>query len=70
MHPFTPFITEELWQSIAARDVKDALCINTWPVAGAIDQSLLNDFELVQDVISGIRTVRKEKQISFKNEIA
>ncbi|MEP2404047.1 MAG: class I tRNA ligase family protein, partial [Nonlabens ulvanivorans] len=69
MHPFTPFITEELWQSIAARDVKDALCINTWPVAGTIDQSLLNDFELVQDVISGIRTVRKEKQISFKNEI-
>lgn len=70
IHPFTPFISEELWQSIAAREVKDALCINTWPVAGAIDQSLLNDFDLVQDVISGIRTVRKEKQISFKNEIS
>ena len=70
MHPFTPFITEELWQAIAARDVKDALCINTWPVAGEMNTKLLNDFDLIQDVISGIRTVRKEKQIAFKNEIS
>ncbi|EAS18687.1 valyl-tRNA synthetase [Flavobacteria bacterium BBFL7] len=69
MHPFTPFITEELWQAISTRDVNEALCINTWPSVGVVNQSLLNDFELVQDVISGIRTVRKEKQISFKNEI-
>jgi valyl-tRNA synthetase len=69
MHPFTPFITEEIWQSIATRDVKDALCINTWPLVGQVDESLLADFEMVQGVISGIRTVRKEKQISFKNEI-
>lgn len=69
MHPFTPFITEEIWQSIATRDVKDALCINTWPVVGQVDESLLADFEMVQGVISGIRTVRKEKQISFKTEI-
>lgn len=70
MHPFTPFITEELWQSIAVRDVNDALCVNTWPVADVMNVDLLNDFILVQDVISGIRTVRKEKQIAFKNEIS
>jgi valyl-tRNA synthetase len=69
MHPFTPFITEEIWQKIANRRVKEALCINTWPEGGTVDEELLSDFELVQEVISGIRTVRKEKQIAFKNEI-
>ena len=69
MHPFTPFATEELWHSLRERNSKDALCINKWPEAGQIDESLLEDFTLVQDVISGIRKVRKEKQIAFKNEI-
>jgi valyl-tRNA synthetase len=69
MHPFTPFITEEIWQTIANRRIEEALCINTWPEGGAVDKELLLDFELVQEVISGIRTVRKDKQIAFKNEI-
>jgi valyl-tRNA synthetase len=69
MHPFTPFITEEIWQSIADRKVEEALCINTWPEINDIDKTLLADFELVQEAISGIRKVRKEKQISFKNEV-
>jgi valyl-tRNA synthetase len=69
MHPFTPFITEEIWQTIANRRVKEALCINTWPEGGAVDEELLSDFVLVQEVISGIRTVRKDKQIAFKNLI-
>jgi valyl-tRNA synthetase len=69
MHPFTPFITEEVWQTIANRRVEEALCINTWPEGGAVDKELLSDFELVKEVISGIRTVRKDKQIAFKNEI-
>jgi valyl-tRNA synthetase len=69
MHPFTPFITEEIWQTIANRRVKEALCINTWPEGGAVDEELLSDFVLVQEVISGIRTVRKDKQIAFKNQI-
>jgi valyl-tRNA synthetase len=69
MHPFTPFITEEIWQTISNRRVDEALCVNTWPQGGSIDKTLLADFELVQEVISGIRTVRKEKQIAFKNQI-
>lgn len=69
MHPFTPFITEEIWQNITKREVKDALCINTWPDGGAVNKSMLADFELLKEVIAGIRTVRKEKQITFKKEI-
>ncbi|KQC32898.1 valyl-tRNA synthetase [Nonlabens sp. YIK11] len=69
MHPFTPFITEEIWQSIHDRQPSEALCINTWPETGTIYQDLLTDLELVKEAISGVRKVRKEKQISFKNEI-
>ncbi|OXS18911.1 hypothetical protein CGU36_28080, partial [Pseudomonas fluorescens] len=64
------FISEEIWQSITDRKVEDALCINTWPTTVKPDDKLLVDFEMVKDIISGIRTVRKEKQISFKNEIS
>ncbi len=69
LHPFAPFVTEELWQSLKKREVKEALCVNTWPIVNEVDNQLLSDFELIQDVISGIRNVRKEKQISFKNLI-
>ncbi|SCY22508.1 valyl-tRNA synthetase [Nonlabens sp. Hel1_33_55] len=69
MHPFTPFITEEVWQSIQDRQPSEALCINTWPESGVVEKELLQDFEMVQEAISGVRKVRKEKQISFKNEI-
>ncbi|AGC75703.1 valyl-tRNA synthetase [Nonlabens dokdonensis] len=69
IHPFTPFISEELWQAIIDRKPEDALCVNSWPEVGEVDDQILTDFELVQDVIAGIRTVRKEKQIAFKNEI-
>ncbi|MGB3592243.1 MAG: valine--tRNA ligase [Nonlabens sp.] len=69
MHPFTPFITEELWHAIASRKPEEALCVNTWPIMGAVDQKLLDDFTTIQDVISGVRTVRKDKQIPFKNPI-
>lgn len=70
MHPFTPFITEEIWQSMSDRSVSEALCINTWPESKSVNPQLLADFDFVQQTISGIRTVRKEKQIAFKNEIA
>lgn len=69
MHPFTPFITEEIWQTIRDRQVSEALCVNKWPETAEVNEELLADFELVKEAISGIRKVRKEKQISFKNEI-
>jgi valyl-tRNA synthetase len=69
MHPFTPFITEEIWQSIAPRNKEEALVVNTWPVVGVVDNDIINDMNMVQEVITGLRKVRKEKQISFKNQI-
>ncbi len=69
LHPFIPFASEEIWQKISTRTPKDALIINTYPKISDFDQTLLNQFEIAADVVSGIRTIRKEKNISFKDTI-
>lgn len=70
LHPFMPFLTEELWHLIAARSPKEALIVNHWPKSAPIDAKLLTDFEFAAEVISGIRTVRKEKNIAFKDSVS
>jgi valyl-tRNA synthetase len=69
LHPFTPFATEELWHRLRERGQKESLCVNHWPQGGEVDQEMLEAFGKAQEVISGIRQVRQEKQIAFKNEI-
>lgn len=69
LHPFVPFVTEEIWQQIAKRDVSEALIISTWPESKVYDKKLIKDFEFVMDVISGIRNIRKDKNISFKDAL-
>lgn len=69
LHPFVPFISEEIWQHIAPREVCEALIVSQWPKVEAFDDKIIKDFEFASEVISGIRTIRKEKNISFKNAI-
>ncbi len=69
LHPFVPFISEEIWQQLSDRSTEEALIIASWPKQETIQQSLIEDFEIASDVISGIRTIRKEKNISFKETI-
>ena len=69
LHPFMPFLTEEIWQNITERSIEDALIISTWPAQTEFDQEFIADFEMVKDIISGIRTIRKDKNISFKDTI-
>ena len=70
LHPFMPFVTEEIWQQIAPRSTQEALIVASYPKEEAFDESLLHTFEFVQEIISGIRTIRKEKNIAFKEEIS
>src|SRR5690606_4936342 len=70
LHPFMPFLTEEIWQSISKRTPEEALIVNNWPEMTSFDSSLISDFEIAAEVISGIRTIRKEKNISFKETIS
>ncbi|MBL7471646.1 valine--tRNA ligase [Robertkochia sediminum] len=69
LHPFMPFLTEEIWQLMKVRTPEDALIIASWPEKGAVDADLIADFDLAAGVISGIRNIRKEKNIAFKNTI-
>ena len=61
LHPFMPFLTEEVWQHVAERDVQNALCIAQWPKPGTINEKLIAEFDFAAEVISGIRTIRKTK---------
>jgi len=69
LHPFMPFLTEEVWQHIANRTPENALCVANWPEKGAVNKSLLADFDFAAEVVSAIRTIRKDKNISFKEEL-
>ncbi|MBS1534982.1 MAG: valine--tRNA ligase [Bacteroidetes bacterium] len=69
LHPFMPFLTEEIWQHITERTPEQALIVAQWPTTKAYDAQLVSDFEFAAEVISGIRTIRKEKNISFKDTI-
>nr|WP_242529678.1 valine--tRNA ligase [Psychroflexus sp. ALD_RP9] len=69
LHPFMPFITEDLWHQIKERTKDEALIISEWPSAEAVDQKLLDGFLFSSEVISNIRNIRKQKNIPFKTSI-
>jgi valyl-tRNA synthetase len=69
IHPFMPFITEEIWQLITDRKDGESLMISSMPRAQKFDKDLVYGFEIVKEIISAIRTVRKEKQIPNNEKI-
>lgn len=69
LHPFMPFLTEEIWQHITARTPDEALIISEWPKMKQADERLIAGFEVAAEVIAGIRTIRKDKNIPFKDVI-
>jgi len=69
LHPFMPFLTEEIWQLLAERTPEEALIISTWPETKPFNANLISDFENAAEVISGIRSIRKDKNIPFKDQI-
>jgi valyl-tRNA synthetase len=69
LHPFMPFLTEEIWHLIAERNPEQALIIATYPEIKSFDATLISNFESTVEVISSIRTIRKEKNIAFKEAI-
>jgi valyl-tRNA synthetase len=69
LHPFMPFLTEEIWQILAPRRKEEALIVSTWPEMKPFNANLISDFESTMEVISGIRKIRKDKNIPFKDAI-
>ncbi|MDR1416502.1 MAG: valine--tRNA ligase [Prevotellaceae bacterium] len=70
LHPFMPFITEELWQNLAARKDGESIMVSLQPfVAQEVDESVLDNFEQAKQVVTNIRSVRKEKNIPSKEPL-
>ena len=76
LHPFMPFLTEEIWQHISDRTPEQALIVAKWPEKEIVTKqssldrnATLATFSFTQEVISGIRTIRKQKNIAFKDSI-
>lgn len=64
LHPFMPFLTEELWQTISERSIEEALMIAQQKEAGAFDEAIIKNFETAAELISGVRNYRQTKGIS------
>jgi valyl-tRNA synthetase len=69
LHPFMPFLTEEIWQHIAERTPEQALIIAEYPKATSFNAKLIADFDFATEVIAGVRTIRKDKNIPMKEPI-
>jgi valyl-tRNA synthetase len=69
MHPFTPFISEEIWHLLTKKDENETINHEKWPVNVKTDEKLLSEFEVAAEVISGIRIVRKDNNLAQKNAI-
>ncbi len=70
LHPFMPFISEEIWSLITERESKeDRLIVASWPKVNTIDKTILENETIAAEVISGIRAIRNEKNIANKDQI-
>ena len=69
LHPFMPFLSEELWHAFASRSTEEALIISDWPEQQSYDQDLLTSFAHTAELITQLRSLRKNQNISFKEAI-
>ncbi|MDO6492790.1 MULTISPECIES: valine--tRNA ligase [unclassified Cellulophaga] len=69
LHPFMPFLTEEVWQHIEDRTPEQALVVAQWPKQQKVDETIIANFDFAAEVVSGVRTIRKNKNIPMKEAL-
>ena len=69
LHPFMPFLTEELWHKLAERTPEEALIVSAWPESKPFNKSIIEQFDFATEVVTNVRKIRKEKNIPFKDAI-
>lgn len=69
IHPWTPFLSEEIWQQLKERETNASICIAEFPTGGVIDNELLADFDILFELVSWIRNTRSSKGMSPKEAL-
>ena len=69
LHPFMPFITEEIWHYLDHRKDGESIMLTSLPVADKHDASLIAKFDLVKEVVTSVRNIRQEKQLPIKEPL-
>ncbi|MGD9992864.1 MAG: valine--tRNA ligase [Salinivirgaceae bacterium] len=69
LHPFMPFITEEIWHTMAERSENESIMMAPWPALTSYDAAFVDAFEDVKAVITEIRSIRKDRNISYKETL-
>ncbi|MHB9140889.1 MAG: valine--tRNA ligase [Paludibacter sp.] len=70
LHPFMPFITEELWQALEERKDGESIMVVLQPKATEVDEKLISEFEYAKEIIAGVRTIRLQKNIPNKESLS
>jgi valyl-tRNA synthetase len=69
LHPYIPFITEEIWQLLEDRKPGESIMVSRMPEADGFDEKLIEKFETVKDVVAKIRQIRQDNQIAQKEPL-
>jgi valyl-tRNA synthetase len=69
IHPFMPFITEEIWQKLGERADGSSIMIERMPEAGKYDAAMLSRFDTAREIVSAVRTIRKENNIPNRDPL-
>jgi len=69
LHPFLPFVSEEIWQLLKERQKGDSIMISSWPKSTGYDETMIAQFEDVKEAIAGLRTIRTKNNIPNKDQL-
>ena len=69
LHPFMPFVSEEIWQLLTERKQGESIMISSWPKSTGYDETLIAQFEDVKEAIAGLRTIRTKNNIPQKDQL-
>jgi valyl-tRNA synthetase len=69
LHPFMPFVSEEIWQLLKERKPGESIMISAWPKSTGYDEDMINRFEDVKEAIAGLRTIRTKNNIPQKDQL-
>lgn len=70
LHPFMPFVTEEIWHQLRSRADGDDVCVQKYPKAGKFDNTLISRVESAKSIITGIRDIRNQNQVKPRDPLA